>query len=98
MMSGRLRPAAETAARIERLDLHLLRLQAENGGNRGVLDGLKLTAETRHRARAVPFQEAVERLHRRMREIGEDKFGFGDLAGALLCAGDVSLRGSDPAL
>src|SRR5712692_10851559 len=72
-MHARLCAAAEAAAGEHGLELHTVERQPEHFSDRLVLPGLQLAAETRERALTIPLQEAVERLHRCMREVREDE-------------------------
>ena len=69
---GGLRTPAEAAAGQHGLDLHLIGLEAEHAGDGLMVARLQLAAEPRERTLAIPAQEAVQRLHRRMRQIGKD--------------------------
>src|SRR5687767_11580525 len=77
-MHGLLRAPAEAAAGQHGLELHALERQPKHPRNRLVLSGLELTAEARHRALAIPAQEAIERLHRRMGEEREYELSLDD--------------------
>ena len=95
-MRIRRRAAAERAAREHGLDLHLVGRDAEDLGDDPVIHGLHLAAEARERALAVPAQIAVERLHRRMREIRKHIFRLDHLAGALERGFGVAMRSRRP--
>ena len=69
---GGLRAPAEAAAGQHGLDLHLIGLEAEHAGDGLMVARLQLAAQARHRTLSIPAQEAVQRLHRRMRQIGKD--------------------------
>ena len=85
-----LRAAAEAAAGEHGLDLHLLGLQSEHSRDRRLFEGLELAAEPRQRLLAVEAQIAVERLHRRMREIGKDVFRLDHASAGLRIAASAS--------
>ena len=77
-----LRAPAEAAAGQHGLELHVLGLQAEHAGDGLVLDGLELAAEAGQRLLAIPAQVAVQRLHRRVRQVGEHELGLDHAIGA----------------
>jgi len=64
-----LRPPPEAPARQHGLDLDPIGREPENARDGHVVNGLHLAAEACQGAVDVPAQEAIERLHRRMREI-----------------------------
>ena len=76
---------------------HALRRQSEHAWRSPVFPGLELAAEARQRALAVPVQEAVERLHRRVRQIGEDVLRLDHAAGACKRRLRIAVRAGDEA-
>ena len=64
-------PAAEAAAREQRVDRNLLGLQPQHLRPRPLVDGLQLRAEGQRRAVRGATDDAVVRLHRRVSQIGE---------------------------
>ena len=55
MYGGRRRAPTETAAGKQRVDLHLLGLEAEHGGGNALVDGLELRAEIHLDAAVVRY-------------------------------------------
>src|SRR5439155_7840398 len=82
----------EAAARQHGLELHTLEREAEHLRDHLMIAGLYLTTEARHRALAIPTQEAVERLHRRMRKVWKHELGFDDSVRAGKRRVDVPVR------
>ena len=73
---------AERAAGPDRVDGHLLGLEAEDGRNRHLLDSLELRAgPALGRAVAFDLDDAVERLHRGVSENRKRELGFDHLPG-----------------
>ena len=68
--------AAETAAGHLHVHLHLLGLQAQHAGRGGAVQPRHLRAHPQLGAVAVQLHGAVQRLHRRVRQVGEDELGL----------------------
>ena len=62
---------AEAAAGEQRVDLHLLRLEPRGRRRVGLIDGLELVAAPDLATVGVEFHDRIERLHRRVRQIGK---------------------------
>src|SRR5471030_2295718 len=82
VVRGRHGAAAETTAGHHRVQYHLFRLEAGGGGDGAVVEGLELRAGPHGAAVVAQVDHAVERLHRRMRQIGEFVDGFDLVRGA----------------
>jgi hypothetical protein len=62
---------AEAAAGDKRMDSHLLRLEPRGRRRIGLIDGLELIAAPNLATAAVKFHDRIQRLHRRVGEIGK---------------------------
>ena len=82
---------AEAAAGEQRVDVDLLRL--EPGGRRRValVDGLELVAGPDLATVGVEFHDRIQRLHRRVRQIGKLVRRTDSLGGALERGGDIAV-------
>ena len=97
-VAGRRRAPAEAAAGEQGLDLHLLRLEAENAGGHVLVDGLQLRAEQQLDAAVVgAVDHAVVGLHRGVREIGKRVGRLDHLGGAGSAARRVAVVARDRA-
>ncbi len=92
---------AETAAEEGRVELHARGIQARRVSGRRVVDGLELRSGPDLAATLAQVDDAVQRLHRRVREVGELVLGFetsrrapgGGLDVALLARDEAGRRG-----
>jgi hypothetical protein len=73
------------------MELHRFGLQTEHAAGRAVIDGLHLRAAPDLRRLAVITDNAVHRLHRRVREVWELKISFDDFDRRLEAGFDVAV-------
>ena len=67
---------AEAAAGVEHVELHLLRLEAQDLRDGALIDGLELLAIPDFAASAIELHHAIHRLHRGMGQKGKFEFRF----------------------